>query len=43
MTSRYLPEERVGPYLEFAKANLGPDVAIYMSPRRWLSADLGDS
>jgi hypothetical protein len=43
MTSRYLPEERVGPYLEFAKANLPEDVAIYMSPQRWLSADLGTS
>src|SRR5882757_8899007 len=43
MTSRYLPEERVGPYLEFAKANLPDDVAIYMSPQRWLSADLGES
>jgi nitroimidazol reductase NimA-like FMN-containing flavoprotein (pyridoxamine 5'-phosphate oxidase superfamily) len=43
VTSRYLPEERVGPYLEFAKANLGENVAIYLSPQRWLSADLGES
>jgi Pyridoxamine 5'-phosphate oxidase len=41
ITSRYLPPEKVTPYLEFAKAELGEQVAIYLRPQRWLSADLG--
>jgi hypothetical protein len=27
-------------YLAFAKAELGEQVAIYLRPQRWLSADL---
>jgi len=41
MTERYLPPERVPAYIEFAKAELGEQVAIYLRPQRWLSADLG--
>jgi Pyridoxamine 5'-phosphate oxidase len=41
VSARYLPKERVTPYIEFIKAELGEQVAIYMRPRRWLSADLG--
>lgn len=41
MTERYLPPERVPAYLEFARAELGEQVAIYLRPQRWLSADLG--
>lgn len=41
MTERYLPPERVPAYLEFAQAELGEQVAIYLRPQRWLSADLG--
>ncbi len=41
ITARYLPPEKVDAYLEFAKADLGEQVAIYLRPQRWLSADLG--
>lgn len=41
ITSRYLPAESVEPYVEFAKAEHGDQVVIYMQPELWLSADLG--
>ncbi len=41
ITERYLPPEQVPAYLEFATAELGEQVAIYLRPQRWLSADLG--
>jgi len=41
MTMRYLPAERVAAYLEFAEADFGEQVAIYLQPQLWLSADLG--
>jgi hypothetical protein len=41
ITVRYLPPEKVSAYLEFASAELGEQVAIYLRPQRWLSADLG--
>jgi hypothetical protein len=41
MTVRYLAPEKVPAYIEFAKAELGEQVAIYLRPQRWLSADLG--
>jgi hypothetical protein len=41
ITERYLPPEKVSAYLKFAKAELGEQVAIYLRPERWLSADLG--
>lgn len=41
ISKRYLPQEKVLPYIEFAKAQLGEQVAIYLRPKRWLSADLG--
>lgn len=40
MVSRYLPAEKVDGYLEFA-ATLGDQVAVFMRPEHWLSADLG--
>lgn len=43
ISRRYLPPEKVPPYVEFAKAELGEQVAIYLRPQRWLSADLGAS
>jgi nitroimidazol reductase NimA-like FMN-containing flavoprotein (pyridoxamine 5'-phosphate oxidase superfamily) len=43
LSRRYLPPEKVPPYIEFAKAELGEQVAIYLRPQRWLSADLGAS
>jgi len=41
ITSRYLPPDKVPAYIEFANAELGEQVAIYMRPERWLTADLG--
>jgi hypothetical protein len=41
ITVRYLPPEEVPAYLEFAEAELGEQVAIYLRPQRWLTADLG--
>jgi hypothetical protein len=41
VTERYLPPDKVPAYLAFAKAELGEQVAIYLRPERWLSADLG--
>ncbi|MBA0127360.1 pyridoxamine 5'-phosphate oxidase family protein [Haloechinothrix sp. YIM 98757] len=41
MAARYLPAEKVGPYVEFADAELGEQLTIVMRPQRWLSADLG--
>src|SRR5215472_12216000 len=38
---RYLPPDKVPAYIEFANADFGEQVAIYMRPQRWLSADLG--
>lgn len=40
ISERYLPPERVASYMEFAMT-LGEQVAIYMRPQRWLTADLG--
>jgi hypothetical protein len=41
ITARYLPPDRVPAYIEFAHAELGEQVAIYLRPERWLTADLG--
>jgi hypothetical protein len=41
IAARYLPPEKVPTYIEFAEAELGEQVAIYLRPERWLSADLG--
>jgi pyridoxamine 5'-phosphate oxidase-like protein len=41
ITTRYLPPDKVQAYIEFAKADLGEQVAIYLRPERWLTADLG--
>ena len=40
MTVRYLAPEKVPAYIEFVRAELGEQVAIYLRPQRWLSADL---
>jgi hypothetical protein len=34
MTQRYLPPDKVDPYLEFARREHGESVAIYLTPRR---------
>jgi hypothetical protein len=41
ITERYLPPDKVAAYLEFATAELGEQVAVYLRPERWLTADLG--
>jgi len=41
ITTRYLPPDEVPAYLDFARAELGEQVAIYLRPERWLTADLG--
>lgn len=41
MTRRYLSAEAAEAYLEFARNELGENVAIWMKPEHWLSADLG--
>jgi hypothetical protein len=41
MTKRYLPAEKVDAYLDYARRDLGANVAIYLQPQNWLSADLG--
>ncbi|MCV7227595.1 pyridoxamine 5'-phosphate oxidase family protein [Mycolicibacterium komossense] len=41
MTRRYLDGEAADRYLEFARKELGENIAIYMQPQHWVSADLG--
>jgi hypothetical protein len=41
IAARYLPPDKVPAYIEFAEAELGEQVAIYLRPERWLTADLG--
>ena len=41
IAARYLPPEKVPAYIEYAHAELGEQVAIYLRPQRWLTADLG--
>jgi Pyridoxamine 5'-phosphate oxidase len=41
ISERYLPPEQVAAYIELAHADFGEQIAIYMRPQRWLSADLG--
>jgi nitroimidazol reductase NimA-like FMN-containing flavoprotein (pyridoxamine 5'-phosphate oxidase superfamily) len=41
ITERYLPPEQAKAYLKLAEAEFGEEIAIYLRPERWLSADLG--
>ena len=41
ITARYPPPDQVQAYLDFAQAELGQQVAVYLRPERWLTADLG--
>ncbi|BBY34334.1 pyridoxamine 5'-phosphate oxidase [Mycolicibacter minnesotensis] len=41
LAHRYLPPERAERFLQFAQAELGEQVVIYLRPQHWLSADLG--
>ncbi len=41
LAARYLPPDKVAGYVEFEQREIGEQVAIYLRPQRWLSADLG--
>ncbi len=41
MTKRYLPPGKVDGYLEVARREQTNNVAIFLKPEHWLSADLG--
>src|SRR6201992_508802 len=41
ITERDLPPDHVQAYLDFARAELGEQIAIHLRPERWLTADLG--
>jgi len=41
ITTRYLAPDKVPAYIEFANTELSEQVAIYLRPERWLTADLG--
>jgi glyoxylate utilization-related uncharacterized protein len=41
IAERYLPPDNAKAYIEFANAELGEQVAIYLRPELWLTADLG--
>lgn len=42
MTRRYLPPQRADAYLDYARSEPGANVAMFMRPQHWLSADLGE-
>lgn len=41
LSRRYLPAQAVAGYVEVAKAEHGEQIAVFIRPERWLSADLG--
>jgi Pyridoxamine 5'-phosphate oxidase len=41
IAARYLPPDKVQAYIEFVEAELGEQLAIYLHPERWLTADFG--
>jgi nitroimidazol reductase NimA-like FMN-containing flavoprotein (pyridoxamine 5'-phosphate oxidase superfamily) len=41
IAARYLSPDKAAAYIEFARPQLGEQVAIYLRPQRWLSGDLG--
>jgi hypothetical protein len=41
IATRYLPPDKAMAYIEFANTELSEQVAIYLRPERWLTADLG--
>ncbi len=43
MTARYLPPDRVAPYVEFALAEHGEQIVYFVRPERWLSVDLSSA
>jgi glyoxylate utilization-related uncharacterized protein len=41
IATRYLPPDKVQAYIELVNTEMGEQVAIYLRPQRWLTADLG--
>jgi len=41
ISARYLPPEKVQAYIRFVETELGEQLAIYLRPERWLTADFG--
>lgn len=41
LAHRYLDDAAARRYLEFATANFGDHVAIFLQPQHWLSSDMG--
>jgi hypothetical protein len=41
IAARYLPPEDVPAYIDFAHAELREQVAIYLRPEHWMTADFG--
>jgi hypothetical protein len=41
IAARYLPPDKVPAYIEFVNTELGEQLAIYLRPERWLTADFG--
>lgn len=41
ISARYLPAEKVEPYVDFAWKNHGEQVIIRLRPERWVSSDIG--
>jgi hypothetical protein len=41
IAARYLPPDKVPAYIEFVETELGEQVAIYLRPQRWMTADFG--
>ncbi|WP_328872099.1 pyridoxamine 5'-phosphate oxidase family protein [Streptomyces sp. NBC_00287] len=41
ISARYLPEDKVDGYVDFAWKNHGAQVVVRMRPERWVSSDLG--
>ncbi|MFK4066794.1 pyridoxamine 5'-phosphate oxidase family protein [Streptomyces sp. NPDC029674] len=41
MSARYLPAEKVEPYVEFALKEHGEQAVYYLRPEHWYSSDLG--
>jgi len=41
LSKRYLPPAAVDGYLEVARREHGPTIAVWLKPQHWLSADLG--
>jgi hypothetical protein len=42
MAARYVAPDKLDAYLDYARNELGENVAIYLQPQRWISADLGE-